>query len=45
MDHDDLAEWIKFVPRDQDSKLTAVFDEVFRSLDARILLSPIQVPE
>lgn len=44
MSRDELAERIKFVLRDRDSKFTAVFDEVFRSLDAEVLLAPILAP-
>jgi putative transposase len=45
MDHDELAERIKFVLRDRDSKFTAVFDEVFRSLGARICSRLFRLPE
>jgi len=44
MDREELAERITFILRDRDSKFSVVFDEVFRSLGARILLSPIQTP-
>ena len=39
------AEPVRFLIRDHDRKFTSSFDAVFESQDARIIRTPIQVPE
>ncbi|WP_202609528.1 integrase core domain-containing protein [Herbidospora solisilvae] len=40
----DRAEGIKFLIRDRDAMFTAVFDEVFTSLGARVIMTPVRAP-
>jgi putative transposase len=43
----DLGEWaeqVKFLIRDRDTKFTSVFDEVFTSLGARVIRTPVRAP-
>ncbi|MEV1175204.1 integrase core domain-containing protein [Nonomuraea sp. NPDC049784] len=39
------AEGIRFPIRDRDAKFTAVFDEVFTSLGARVVKTPVRAPQ
>ena len=40
----DRAEPIRFLIRDRDSKFTAAFDEVFRSVGIRTIRTPVRAP-
>ena len=44
MDLGDRAEQLKFLIRDRDTKFTHVFDEVFTSLGARVIRTPVRAP-
>jgi hypothetical protein len=44
VDLGEQAERAKFLVRDGDAKFTAVFDEVFTSLGARVIRTPIRAP-
>jgi putative transposase len=44
MDLGERAEQIKFLVRDRDAKYTSVFDQVFTSLDMRIIQTPVRAP-
>jgi transposase InsO family protein len=44
MDLGEQAERVKFLIRDRDAKFTAVFDEVFTSLGARVVRTPVRAP-
>jgi putative transposase len=44
MDLGGRAEHIRFLIRDRDSKYTPVFDEVFTSLGARVIKTPVRAP-
>jgi hypothetical protein len=41
----DWAEGVRFLIRDRDAKFTAVFDEVFTSLGARVIRTPVRAPQ
>jgi hypothetical protein len=36
---------VGFLIRDRDARLTSAFDEVFRTEDARVILTPIRAPK
>jgi putative transposase len=44
VDLGEQAERAKFLVRDRDAKFTAVFDEVFTSLGARVIRTPVRAP-
>jgi transposase InsO family protein len=44
MDLGGRAEQLKFLIRDRDAKFTRVFDEVFTSLGARVIRTPVRAP-
>jgi putative transposase len=44
MDLGERAEHIRFLVRDRDAKYTSVFDEVFTSLGARVIKTPVRAP-
>ncbi|WP_433170561.1 integrase core domain-containing protein [Actinoallomurus sp. CA-150999] len=44
MDLGEQAEQVKFLIRDRDAKFTAAFDEVFTSLGARVIRTPVRAP-
>ena len=40
----DQGRQVRFLLRDRDAKFTRAFDDVFRSDDAEVLITPVQVP-
>ena len=44
IDMGDRAEQVRFLIRDRDAKFTRVFDEVFTSLGARVIWTPVRAP-
>jgi putative transposase len=44
LDLGERAEQVRFLIRDRDAKFTGVFDEVFTSLGARVIRTPVRAP-